>query len=169
MEYQRRVTEQTIRNRRVWFWSQQGQVTSEEQQSPLTQYEEYSGDSVNVSTTKSETPAGDIEGVYVISVAARILRMHPQTLRKYERAGLVRPSRTIGMLRLYSEEDIAKLRLIKHLVDDLRLNLAGVDLALNLIQSFSAIHRQSLLKQEAQQLRKFISRELDDLSRILEI
>lgn len=169
MEYQRRVSEQTIRNRRVWFWSQQGQVTSEEQQSPLTQYEEYSGESASVSTTKSETPAGDIEGVYVISVAARILRMHPQTLRKYERAGLVRPSRTIGMLRLYSEEDIAKLRLIKHLVDDLRLNLAGVDLALNLIQSFSAIHRQSLLKQEAQQLRKFISRELDDLSRILEI
>jgi hypothetical protein len=55
------------------------------------------------------------------------------------------------------------------LVDDLRLNLAGVDLALNLIQSFSAIHRQSLLKQEAQKLRKFISRELDDLSRILEV
>ena len=70
------------------------------------------------------------EGLYIISVAARILRMHPQTLRKYERAGLVRPTRTIGMLRLYSERDIAKLRMIKHLVDNARLNLAGVEMAM---------------------------------------
>ncbi len=71
------------------------------------------------------------DGVYVISVAARILQMHPQTLRKYERAGLVSPFRTGGMLRLYSEEDLARLRLIKHLVGDLGLNLAGVELVLN--------------------------------------
>jgi hypothetical protein len=63
-----------------------------------------------------------LQGLYIISVAARILSMHPQTLRKYERVGLVRPSRTVGMLRLYSEEDIAKLRMIKDLVDELRLN-----------------------------------------------
>ena len=169
MEQRRHTTNQTIRNRRVWSWLQQSPVIPEEKQAPLTQYKEYLTDSDGISNTNVEAPEGDIGGVYVISVAARILRMHPQTLRKYERAGLVRPSRTIGMLRLYSEEDIAKLRLIKHLVDDLRLNLAGVDLALNLIQSFSAIHRQSLLKQEAQQLRKFISQELDDLSRILEM
>ena len=61
------------------------------------------------------------DGLYVISVAARLLEMHPQTLRKYERSGLVRPSRTVGMLRLYSEEDIVRLRLIKHLVGDLGL------------------------------------------------
>ena len=73
-----------------------------------------------------------IEGVYIISVAARILEMHPQTLRKYERVGLVRPSRTDGMLRLYSDIDIARLRLIKHLVNDLGLNLAGVQLVLEL-------------------------------------
>ena len=66
------------------------------------------------------------DGLYVISVAARLLEMHPQTLRKYERAGLVRPSRTVGMLRLYSEEDIVRLRLIKHLVGDLGLNISGV-------------------------------------------
>lgn len=71
-----------------------------------------------------------IDGVYIISVAARILDMHPQTLRKYERVGLVTPTRTEGMLRLYSEIDIARLRLIKHLVGDLGLNLAGVQLAL---------------------------------------
>ncbi len=56
--------------------------------------------------------------------------MHPQTLRKYERVGLVTPNRTDGMLRLYSELDIARLRLIKHLVGDLGLNLAGVQLVL---------------------------------------
>ncbi len=79
-------------------------------------------------------PTG-IDGVYIISVAARILEMHPQTLRKYERAGLVRPTRTEGMLRLYSELDIARLRLIKHLVGDLGLNLAGVQLVLELFNN----------------------------------
>ena len=68
------------------------------------------------------------DGLYVISVAARLLEMHPQTLRKYERVGLVMPSRTVGMLRLYSEEDIVRLRLIKHLIGDLGLKLSGVEL-----------------------------------------
>ena len=63
---------------------------------------------------------GELRGVYIISVAARLLAMHPQTLRKYERLGLVRPSRTIGMLRLYSQEDIEKLRLIRHLEEEPR-------------------------------------------------
>ena len=49
-----------------------------------------------------------VEGVYVISVAARILEMHPQTLRKYERLGLINPARTVGMLRLYSQDDIRR-------------------------------------------------------------
>lgn len=73
-----------------------------------------------------------VSGVYVISVAARMLGMHPQTLRKYERLGFIMPSRTVGMLRLYSEEDIARLRLIKYLVEERGLNIAGVQLALNL-------------------------------------
>ena len=83
-------------------------------------------------------PGAQEEGVYIISVAARILRMHPQTLRKYERVGLVRPSRTVGMLRLYSEHDIAKLRMIKHLVDEMRLNLAGVEMALAVFDRLAA-------------------------------
>lgn len=78
------------------------------------------------------------EGLYIISVAARILSMHPQTLRKYERVGLVRPSRTVGMLRLYSEEDIVKLRVIKRLVDELKLNLAGVEMAMAVFDRLSA-------------------------------
>jgi MerR family transcriptional regulator, heat shock protein HspR len=68
--------------------------------------------------------------LYVISVASRLLALHPQTLRKYERAGFVIPSRTDGNLRLYSPEDLALLRQVKHLVDERGVNLAGVELAL---------------------------------------
>lgn len=64
--------------------------------------------------------------IFFISVAARELGMHPQTLRKYERLGLVRPSRTVGSMRVYSDEEIQRLRLIKHLVDEVGMNLAGV-------------------------------------------
>jgi len=74
----------------------------------------------------------DAEPVYVISVVSRMLQMHPQTLRKYERAGLLQPSRTSGMLRLYSDDDVRRLRLIKRLVEGFGLNLAGVELVLQL-------------------------------------
>ena len=68
-------------------------------------------------------------GMYLISMVAQTLDMHPQTLRKYERAGFVSPLR-MGTLRTYTDEDVARLRLIKHLVEDLGLNLAGVEMAL---------------------------------------
>ena len=84
----------------------------------------------------------EMQGVYIISVAARILAMHPQTLRKYERLGLVRPSRTVGMLRLYSERDIARLELIKHLVGDLGLNLAGVRMAMRLFNQLMEVRER---------------------------
>ena len=70
--------------------------------------------------------------LFVISVAARLLEMHPQTLRKYEREGLIAPSRTTGNLRLYSDRDIERLRQVKYLVEERGLNLAGVQLALEL-------------------------------------
>jgi MerR family transcriptional regulator, heat shock protein HspR len=72
------------------------------------------------------------EPLFVISVAARLLKMHPQTLRKYEREGLIAPSRTSGNLRLYSDQDIERLRQVKYLVEERGLNLAGVQLALAL-------------------------------------
>ena len=75
----------------------------------------------------------EITGLYIISVAARLTEMHPQTLRKYERVGLIRPSRTGGSLRLYSEEDLARLRLIRNLTDNFGLNLAGVRLVMELV------------------------------------
>lgn len=74
------------------------------------------------------------EPLFVISVAARLVEMHPQTLRKYEREGLIAPSRTSGNLRLYSDEDIERLRQVKYLVEQRGLNLAGVQLALELTQ-----------------------------------
>lgn len=83
----------------------------------------------------NDQPDFEIEGVYVISVAARILEMHPQTLRKYERLGLVNPVRTVGMLRLYSPLDIQKILLIRHLMVNLELNLAGVKFALALVEN----------------------------------
>ncbi len=108
----------------------------------------------------------EMQGVYVISVVSRILRMHPQTLRKYERIGLLSPSRTVGMLRLYSEEDIARLRLIKHLVGDLGLNLAGVQLALNLFNQLLAM-RAGLNTLEGDDLKGFLDGRLKEMVELL--
>ena len=69
---------------------------------------------------------------YMISVAADIVGMHPQTLRIYENKGLIRPKRTAGNTRLYSEADIQRLQLIQQLMNDLGLNLAGVEAVLDL-------------------------------------
>ena len=67
-----------------------------------------------------------MEQLFFISAASAMLGMHPQTLRKYERLGLIQPSRTIGSMRLYSRGEIDRLRLIKHLVEEAGINLAGV-------------------------------------------
>ena len=81
------------------------------------------------------------QGIYMISVVAETLDMHPQTLRKYERAGFVYPLR-MGSLRTYSDSDIARLRLIKHFVEDLGLNLAGVELALGMATKLLSLRAQ---------------------------
>src|SRR5438067_7471873 len=77
--------------------------------------------------------------LYVISVAARLVELHPTTLRKYERVGFLEPSRTPGRTRLYSHEDIRRLRQIKHLVEEREMNLAGVQMALDLTELLSEI------------------------------
>ena len=108
-----------------------------------------------------------MQGVYIISVAARVLQMHPQTLRKYERIGLVSPSRTVGMLRLYSEEDIARLRLIKHLVDELGLNLAGVELALKLFSRLVNMRMQAQ-ELEGEELKSFLDSSVSQMLSLLD-
>jgi MerR family transcriptional regulator/heat shock protein HspR len=73
--------------------------------------------------------------LYFISMAARLLDMHPQTLRKYERLGLVQPTRTIGSMRVYSRDELERLRLIKHLVEEAGINLAGVQRLLSIAEA----------------------------------
>ena len=74
-----------------------------------------------------------------ISVAADMLGMHPQTLRKYERLGLVQPSRTLGSMRLYSRLELERLRFIKHMVDEAGINLAGVQRLLSIVKVMARI------------------------------
>ena len=88
------------------------------------------------------------QGIYLISVVAKTLEMHPQTLRKYERAGFIEPLR-MGSLRTYSDEDVARLRLIKHFVDDMGLNLAGVEVGVTVDQRTSGGADATLLRPKA--------------------
>jgi MerR family transcriptional regulator, heat shock protein HspR len=79
---------------------------------------------------------------YMISVAAELVGMHPQTLRIYESKGLIRPKRTAGNTRLYSEADLERLRVIQELTNDLGLNLAGVEHVLRLQDEVLRMRRQ---------------------------
>ena len=93
---------------------------------------------VSGSATPSVRARG-ADALYVISVAARLVEMHPTTLRKYERVGFLEPSRTPGRTRLYSLEDIRRLRQIKRLVEERDMNLAGVQMALDLTEVLNDI------------------------------
>ena len=102
---------------------------------------------------------------YMISVAADLVGMHPQTLRIYEQKGLVRPKRTSGNTRLYSEADIERLQLIQRLTNELGLNLAGVELVLRLEDELRKAHArierlQQQLRDEVQRVHKHYRRDL---------
>jgi MerR family transcriptional regulator/heat shock protein HspR len=84
----------------------------------------------------------DDRGRYMISVAAELVGMHPQTLRIYESKGLVRPTRTSGNTRLYSDSDLERLRLIQRLTTDYGLNLAGVEMVLGLEDQLLKMQRR---------------------------
>ena len=107
------------------------------------------------------------QDLYLISVAARMLGMHPQTLRKYERLGLVQPPRTLGSMRVYTRQEIERLRVIKHLVDEAGVNLAGVQRLLSIAE---VVERMRALLDEATShadARQRLDRELEALVRIL--
>jgi len=92
------------------------------------------------------------EPVYLISVVANMLEIHPQTLRQYEREGLVEPSRTQGRMRLYSQRDIDRMKLILRLTRQIGVNLAGVDIVLQLKAQIDE------MQSEIEQLRDELSR-----------
>jgi MerR family transcriptional regulator/heat shock protein HspR len=100
-------------------------------------------------------------------MAARMLGMHPQTLRKYERLGLVQPSRTIGSMRVYSSGELARLKAIKRLVEDAGINLAGVQRLLSVAEALERI--RPLMRDEGLTSRhaRRLSQELDELTRML--
>src|SRR5438067_13926073 len=79
------------------------------------------------------------DALYVISVAARLVELHPTTLRKYERVGFLEPSRTPGRTRLYSHEDTRRLRQIKHPAEEREMNLSGARMALDLTEVLSEL------------------------------
>ncbi len=108
------------------------------------------------------------QNLVFISIAARMLGMHPQTLRKYERLGLIQPARTIGSMRLYTREELERLRLIKRMVDDAGINLAGVQRLLSIAEVVQRV--RPLLRDEtlnARDARRRLAHELDELSRML--
>lgn len=97
----------------------------------------------------------DTEPRYVISIAARIVGVQTHTLRYYERLGIIEPSRSGGNIRLYSERDIARLRRVKTLMDDMGVNLAGVEVIIRMMQQMLELqnHVQEL-KAELDRLRQ---------------
>ena len=111
----------------------------------------------------------DTEGLYIISVAALLLEMHPQTLRKYERVGFVTPSRTIGMLRLYSAEDIERLRIVKHLVEDRGLNLAGVELVLEIMPELKKLAKVAESKDDFEDMQNQVNASVEKIFNTLKL
>jgi MerR family transcriptional regulator/heat shock protein HspR len=113
-----------------------------------------------------QPPALDL---HLISSAAELLDMHPQTLRKYERLGLVQPARTLGSMRVYREDELDRLRLIKFMVDEAGINLAGVRRLLSIAEV--ALRLRPLLSADrasrASDLHAQVASEIDEIFRIL--
>ena len=108
-----------------------------------------------------EDDVQDDEPCYIISVAAKLVNLHPQTLRYYERLGLVQPTRSSGNVRLYSPRDISRLRKIVRLTDELGLNLAGVEVIMRMSERMRELQRQMEMMQtefemEIQRLRSLL-------------
>ena len=94
----------------------------------------------------------DAEPRYVISIAAKMLDMQTYTLRYYERVGIIEPRRSQGNVRLYSDQDIALLKRVKALVDDMGINLPGVEVILRMIQHMGEL--QNELEQAQEEIEK---------------
>src|SRR6266513_3491371 len=105
-------------------------------------------------------------GVYMISVAAELAGMHPQTLRIYEARGLIAPKRSSGNTRLYSHEDVERLRRIQELTTELGMNLAGVEKVFELEQEMARMHERMLrIQREAQRMEREMVQEIERIRR----
>ncbi len=97
------------------------------------------------------------QGLYTIHVAAELVSVHPQTLRLYERLGLVKPQRTRGKIRLYSDENIDRLQQIQQFTQARRVNLAGVEIILNMLEEMDQMKRQ--MEEEMEKMHKEMEEE----------
>lgn len=121
------------------------------------------GDERTVRTTTRITISDD-RGVFMISVAAELAEMHPQTLRMYEQRGLIEPQRSAKGTRLYSQADVEKLRRIQEMTGELGLNLAGVERVMELeAQLERATARLQALEQRSQQMRAEMEEEIESV------
>ena len=105
--------------------------------------------------------------LYFISMAARLLDMHPQTLRKYERLGLVRPTRTMGSMRVYSRDQLERLKLIKHLVEDEGVNLAGVQRLLSIAEAVERLRPLMSGETAGRDARRRLLQEIDRIAALI--
>ncbi|HET6453741.1 MAG TPA: helix-turn-helix transcriptional regulator [Armatimonadota bacterium] len=101
------------------------------------------------------------EAVYMISIAAKLCEVHPQTLRMYERVGLIRPQRVSRKNRMYSDADIERLRRIQHLTHDMGVNLAGVDVILRLLEQMEDMRRQ--MEEEMDRMHNEMEKRIQEL------
>ncbi|MGZ4104312.1 MAG: heat shock protein transcriptional repressor HspR [Actinomycetota bacterium] len=112
-----------------------------------------------VSTPKKRVTDDRDRALYVISIAAELSGVHPQTLRMYERKGLLRPKRTEGRARRYSERDIEHVRMIQELTQDRGINLAGVEMVMELTRLMDQMEeRLDQLRREAEEMRRRMDR-----------
>lgn len=104
-------------------------------------------------------PVNKDEPVYMIGIAAKICEVHPQTLRLYERLGLIRPKRVGSKNRIYSQADIDRLQQIQRLTQDMGVNLAGVEIILDLLDKMQRLHEE--MDQEMERIRREMEDEMD--------
>lgn len=114
---------------------------------------------------ESDSPVVSALHHYVISVAARMCGVHPQTLRHYERIGLINPARTGGNIRLYSDEDIQRLQQVQRLIDELGVNLAGVEVIMNMTDRMERQQRE--FEERVRQLQEEHEHELERFRRVI--
>ena len=116
--------------------------------------------------TASRDDADRDRGVYMISVAAELAGVHPQTLRIYESRGLVQPKRSPGQTRLYSQDDVEKLRRIQELTSELGMNLAGVEKVFELEEELEKMRsRMERLQAKTDELEHEMAREIESVKR----